>query len=111
VVDTLENDPWRELAERRKHGVRFSESTLALMRSKQNLSERLLDNLRRTVAGDTAFNEYDLHLRAHAWFARGEVADLHSLNERVYAELFRSPNSDPWMGLAPDDVFVGAAMD
>jgi hypothetical protein len=29
------------------------------------------------------------------------------LNERVYAELFLTPSSDPWLGLKPDDVFTG----
>ena len=86
--------------------VRFSESTLALMRTKQTLTDALLDNLRRTVATDTQMNEYDLHRRVHEWFARGEVGDLQSLNERVYDELFQTPSSDPWLGLVPESVFV-----
>ncbi|HYC60649.1 MAG TPA: hypothetical protein VEK79_13875 [Thermoanaerobaculia bacterium] len=86
--------------------VRFSESTLALMRTKQTLTDALLDNLRRTVASDTQTNEYDLHRRVHEWFARGEVTDLQSLNERVYDELFQTPSSDPWLGLVPESVFV-----
>jgi hypothetical protein len=27
------------------------------------------------------------------------------LNERVYAELFLTPSSDPWLGLAPRDAY------
>ncbi|HEV7767002.1 MAG TPA: hypothetical protein VGQ76_18525 [Thermoanaerobaculia bacterium] len=100
-------DPWRVIGERGKDGIRFSESTLRLMRSKQHLTDAMLDSLRRTVAADTAFNEYDLHLRAHQWFAQGEVRDLYSLNERVYDELFLTPSSDPWLGLNSDDVFTG----
>lgn len=86
--------------------IRFAESTLALMREKQTLTDALMYNLRRTVAGDTERNEYDLHRRVHEWFARGEVTDLQSLNERVYDELFQTPSSDPWLGLAPESVFV-----
>ena len=108
---SLANDPWSIVGERGKDEIVFSESTLRLMRSKQELTDALLDNLRRTVAADTAFNEYDLHLRAHEWFARGEVKDLHSLNERVYDELFLTPSSDPWLGLNSDDVFTGIEVD
>jgi hypothetical protein len=95
------------LGEQGKKDVQFSESTLELMKSKQELTGQLLDNLRRTVAADTVFNEYELHRRAHEWFVNGEVGDLVSLNERVYDELFLTPSSDPWLGLQPDSVFTG----
>jgi hypothetical protein len=95
------------LGEQGKRDVAFSPGTLALMSSKQKLTTELLDNLRRTVAVDTATNEYDLHRRIHEWFGSGEVSDLHALNERVYDELFLTPSSDPWLGLLPDDVFTG----
>ncbi len=102
-----ERDVWRTIGEQQKNDVEFSESTLRLMRSKQTLTDEVLDNLRRTVAADTAFNEYDLHRRVHEWFALGQVADLHSLNERVYDELFLTPSSDPWLGLLPEATFTG----
>jgi hypothetical protein len=95
------------IGEEGKASIEFSPSTLQLMRSKQDLTEELLDNLRRSVASDTAFNEYDLHRRVHEWFMNDEVEDLASLNERVYTELFLTPSSDPWLGLAPDSVFIG----
>jgi hypothetical protein len=104
-----ERDVWRTIGEQQKGDVVFSESTLQLMRTKQTLTEAVLDNLRRTVAADTAFNEYDLHRRIHEWFARGDVSDLHSLNERVYDELFLTPSSDPWLGLLPEETFTGIA--
>ena len=95
------------IGEAGKKDVQFSETTLQLMRTKQELTAQLLDNLRRTVAADTAFNEYELHRRAHDWFVNDEVGDLMSLNERVYDELFLTPSSDPWLGLQPDSVFLG----
>ena len=69
--------------------------------------QELLGNLRRTIAGDTIFNEGELHGEIHRWFARGDVADLSSLNERIYEELFLAPSSDPWMGLKDRAVFTG----
>jgi hypothetical protein len=32
--------------------------------------------------------------------------DLAALNEWVYAELFLTPSKDPWLGLAPPDVYT-----
>ena len=52
---------------------------------------------------DTVRNEYLLHRRIHERFAEGdppETADVDALNEWVYAELFLTPSSDPWLGLA-----------
>jgi hypothetical protein len=67
---------------------------------------RMLQNLERSVAEDTVRNEYLLHSRIHEWFVTGTASeDLDQLNARVYAELFLTPDSDPWLGLAPSDVF------
>lgn len=85
--------------------VVFSAPSLALMRTKQPLTEELMANLRRTVAIDTLAND-ELHGVIHAWFAAGEVTDLATLNERVYAELFLTPSDDPWLGLNPSSLFA-----
>ena len=59
------------------------------------------------MALDTVKNEYTLHRQIHDWFAAGETPDdVDALNERVYAELFLTPPSDPWLGLAPGDVYT-----
>ena len=66
---------------------------------------KMVRNLQNTIAQDTLQNEYNFHKRIHQWFAAGEVRDMESLNTRVYAELFLTPRSDPWLGLAPPDAF------
>ena len=33
--------------------------------------------------------------------------DLEKFNEKVYAELFLTPRSDPWLGLLNKDVYLG----
>jgi hypothetical protein len=67
---------------------------------------RMLENLQRSIAEDTVRNEYQLHSRIHEWFVNGTVpANLDALNAKVYAQLFLTPDSDAWLGLAPDDVF------
>jgi hypothetical protein len=67
---------------------------------------RMLRNLQRSIAEDTVRNEYQLHAEIHEWFAEGTApANLDALNSKIYAELFLTPNSDAWLGLAPNDVF------
>jgi hypothetical protein len=76
---------------------------------------RVLGNLQRSVALDTVHNEYELHVRVHEWFAgRAKytlAADVAPLNEKVYAELFLTPSSDPWLGLAPKDAYSALEAD
>lgn len=85
--------------------VVFSEESLALMRKKQPLTAELMENLRRSIATDMQLNR-EMHGVIHRWFADGEVRDLASLNERIYAELFLTPSSDPWLGLNPEAMFA-----
>jgi hypothetical protein len=85
--------------------VVFSAPSLALMRTKQPLTKELMANLRRTVAADTRVND-EMHGVIHGWLAAGEVRDLASLNERIYAELFLTPSDDPWLGLNPSSAFA-----
>lgn len=62
---------------------------------------RLVRDLQGTISLDTVRNEYLLHRRIHDWFAARQVGELDPFNERVYAELFLTPSSDPWLGLLP----------
>jgi hypothetical protein len=87
----------------------FEASRLATSKSLvENPALRTLRNLQRSIAEDSVRNEYLLHLQIHDWFVQNEIpGDLKSLNAKVYAELFLMPESDPWLGLAPADVFTG----
>jgi hypothetical protein len=68
---------------------------------------RIVRNLEESVALDTVRNEYELHRKLHHWFVEGSApADVDELNERVYAELFLTPRSDPWLGLLPADAYA-----
>jgi hypothetical protein len=102
----IEPQQWRFIADQVAHEVEFSPESLALMRTKQDLSAEKLEALRRTVAVDTIFNEAELHRRIHLWFVRGESVGLTTLRERVYRELFLAPPDDPWMGLDPEAAFA-----
>jgi hypothetical protein len=68
---------------------------------------RVVLNFQESMALDTVKNEYTLHRQIHNWFAKGQApAEADALNERVYAELFLTPSSDPWLGLAPGNVYT-----
>jgi hypothetical protein len=57
---------------------------------------------------DTVRNEYLLHRRIHDQFvdAPNDTQHVDVLNEWVYATLFLTPSADPWLGLAPRDVYT-----
>lgn len=61
----------------------------------------------RLVGVDTVRNEGLFHAVLHAWLgASHDVEDLDRFNERVYADLFLTPRSDPWLGLAAPETFM-----
>jgi hypothetical protein len=60
-----------------------------------------------SMAVDTVRNEYELRRQLHEWFLAGAARELEPLNERVYAELFLTPRSDPWLGLVSPDTYTG----
>jgi hypothetical protein len=67
---------------------------------------RLVRSFQASIALDTVRNEYTLHRQLHGWYLTGDVpADVVALNERVYAELFLTPSSDPWLGLISPDTY------
>src|SRR6185295_1823881 len=67
---------------------------------------RLFAAFETSIALDTVKNEYQFHRKIHEWLASaGYRPDVEALNEKVYAELFLTPSSDPWLGLAPADVY------
>jgi hypothetical protein len=59
------------------------------------------------IALDSVRNEYVLHTKLHAWLiADPSRDDVNALNEKVYAELFLTPRSDPWLGLLSPNVYT-----
>jgi hypothetical protein len=67
----------------------------------------LLQRLQLNVALDTVRNEYLLHTKLYAWLTTDKGrSDLEGLNKKVYAELFLTPASDPWLGLFSAETYV-----
>ena len=70
----------------------------------------LIQKLEMNIALDTVRNEYLLHTKLYAWLTadpnRFERIDLEALNKKVYAELFLTPASDPWLGLFSPETYL-----
>lgn len=113
---------WELIADRHLERVKLDQSSLDLIRAENPVIpasdespadnevafQRLVKAFEKAIAQDTVRNEYLLHFKLHEWFANGTApADLEKLNEQVYAELFLTPKTDPWIGLVPPDAYTG----
>ena len=120
---TTTDEVWKKIAELHRNNAVLDQNSLTLIRAKTQPaaeamrlaeSKRLVEdpmlktvqNLQRSIAEDTVRNEYTFHSKIHEWLATpGASREVDALNRRVYAELFLTPDSDPWLGLAPADTF------
>ena len=102
---------WQTLADSFKDDATLGPGSRRVMAKHCRPTEAMIAQLESSIAQDTARNHFQLHRRIHGWFARGEMetATATESTSRVYDELFLSPDSDPWLGLAPADVY--AALD
>jgi hypothetical protein len=125
-LDRATNDEiWEEIAQQHHAEAQLDHASRALIASQSPTAAqagrlaitkrivedplvRLVRNLQHSIAIDTVRNEYVLHRKLHIWLVeRPELGlEIERLNERVYAELFLTPSSDPWLGLAPPDVYT-----
>ncbi|HSE33470.1 MAG TPA: hypothetical protein VLA93_17995 [Pyrinomonadaceae bacterium] len=106
---------WKKIAALHRDETKLDERSISLIRRQTqalpdaaNSLPALLRQFQELIALDTVRNEYLMHTKIHAWLvfdrARSDVA---AFNEKVYAELFITPKSDPWLGLLPADVYTG----
>ena len=66
----------------------------------------LVQKLQQNIALDTVRNEYLMHTKLYGWLFADQAHDVEKLNRKVYAELFLTPASDPWLGLFSPDVYT-----
>jgi hypothetical protein len=91
---------------RKRDAAQTGASSLDETQAREQLS-RLVSNFERYLALDTVRNEYLMHIKLHSWLMSYRLrTDLDKLNEKVYAELFLTPRSDPWLGLFSPDTYT-----
>jgi hypothetical protein len=107
-----DEDTWKKIAALHSSESILDERSISLMR-KQNpeLTAKVFSNLltgfQQSVALDTVRNEYELHTRLLGWLNNYSMGkDVDKFNERVYADLFKTPKTDPWLGLLMPDAYT-----
>ena len=103
---------WKKIAQLHSDLAILDDRSIALIkRQNPTLPDeelgRLLRKFQELIALDTVRNEYLLHSKLYAWLMRDPARkDIKKLNEKVYASLFLTPHSDPWLGLFSTDVYT-----
>ena len=125
LATATDNNLWAKIGELHHSDAQLDLNSQTLMRRKNPNAyarfilksgadplERVLTNFERLIAVDSIRNEYLLHTQIHEWFLEGtNTANLDSLNERVYAQLFLTPSADPWLGLLSRDAYTAIEND
>jgi hypothetical protein len=129
LTDLTSDEVWEKIAQLHATDAALDASSIELMRvqlapainagkvarTKREVEDpllRVVASFQRSIAVDTVRNEYLLHRQIHNWLARSDKSLIvDALNERVYAELFLTPSSDPWLGLVPDATYTALQND
>jgi hypothetical protein len=110
-----DEEAWAKLATLHSTEAQLDERSVGLIKRQlkdlpgsAKAMNALLRKFQLAVALDTVRNEYKLHTTLYAWLVsdRGR-SNVDTMNEKVYAELFLTPKSDPWLGLLPMDTYTG----
>ena len=108
-----DEEAWRKIAQLHAADAKLDDRSIGLIRSQNaTLSEpelaALLSRFEQSVALDTIRNEYLLRSKLYGWLIPpAPQLELPKFNDKVYAELFLTPKSDPWLGLSSKDVYTG----
>ncbi|MDZ8187414.1 MAG: hypothetical protein RMX96_21525 [Nostoc sp. ChiSLP02] len=112
LAEITDQQAWNKIAQLYASDSKLDRNSISLMRAKKFHSGNtpqdnlpiIVKNFEAAMALDTVRNEYVLHSQIHQWFMAGQqTRTVQALNQQVYAELFLTPNSDPWLGLLPAD--------
>ena len=113
LAKITDESQWRKIAQLHTADGTIDERSIALMRRQNaSLSEQefvaMLSKFQESIALDTVRNEYLMHTKLYPWlWKEPSHTDLEKFNEKVYAELFLTPGTDPWLGLLDKAVYVG----
>ena len=104
---------WQKLADIYSPGAKIDSESIAFIRrqnAKTGLTtaefDAMLSKLQNFLALDTTRNDFLYHTELYEGLNREPAADLESFNARVYSDIFKTPNSDKWLGLYSSDVYT-----
>ncbi|MBC8031941.1 MAG: hypothetical protein H7Z16_17795 [Pyrinomonadaceae bacterium] len=121
LENVTDEDTWQKIAQLHMADARLDARSRGLIqrqtqkalaadggeRATRQALANLVQKLEMNIAFDTVRNEYLFHNRIYAWLIddRGNN-DLNKLNKKVYAQLFLTPASDPWLGLFSPETYM-----
>ena len=104
---------WNKLAKLYEPSPKPDANSIAFIRrqnAKTGLSEAdfagLFAKLENFIALDTTRNDFLFHTKLYQWLNAGNTGDIESFNARVYADIFKTPNTDKWLGLYSPDIYT-----
>ncbi|MCC5634477.1 hypothetical protein LC593_01160 [Nostoc sp. CHAB 5844] len=112
LAEITDQEAWNKIAQLYANDAKLDQNSISLIGAKKFSSakteagnlQKLVNKFETLMALDTVRNEYMLHSQIHQWFTQdGQTSNLVELNDKVYAQLFLTPNSDPWLGLLQGD--------
>jgi hypothetical protein len=104
-------DGWQKLSKDFAANTKLDASSIAFIkRQNRELSsdelQRLISNTENYISLDTTQNEFVFHTQVYSLISSGMYPDLEKLNARIYDKLFKTPNSDKWLGLYSNDIYM-----
>jgi hypothetical protein len=107
-------DDWKKISKLYAGNTEFDAASVAFIKrqnAKTGLTDAefasLLSKLTEYVALDTTRNDFLFHTTLYSWLNRNRGGeDLEAFNTRVYADIFKTPDSDRWLGLYTTDVYT-----
>lgn len=103
---------WRKIAKLHAAEAKIDDRSLSLIKAQNpSLSNEeiavMVQNFEGLVALDTVRNEYMLRPKLYILLTADSLrGNLDGFNDHVYATLFMTPKSDPWLGLVSPDVYT-----
>jgi len=67
----------------------------------------VIERLEHHIVADTALNQFQLRQQIRAHLKMNPQQSFEDLNAWIYATVFHTPKSDPWLGLLPRIDFTG----
>jgi hypothetical protein len=105
LTQMTDQSAWTRLSKLYMADAALDARSIALIQAKQQIGSSTTNPVpafEAMIALDTVRNEYLLHSQIHEWFGNStETNKVDVLNTKVYADLFLTPSSDPWLGLLP----------
>lgn len=104
---------WNKLARIYSPSQKLDEKSLAFIR-RQNIGtgltdeqfRGLFDKLENFISLDVTRNDFLYHPKLYQWLNEEQTGDIEQFNARVYADIFKTPNSDKWLGLYSPDIYT-----